>query len=328
MSYSIVTGPDLIQRLKTAISAQPDTRLAVAFWGAGASEALGLTKGSKARLICNLMSGSTNPSEIETLQDLGIEVRKHATLHAKIGIVGEGLSFVGSSNMSSNGLGFEGREQSGWEETNVVFDHADSDISTRFEALWGDATPITKSDLEKAADLWRPRRTFALRNKALAAQNEISIWKAIVENDDRLRAAPCVVAYYYEMNDDDKAAFNAAEEEIKNEYGAGNSAYMDWNELPEAYIIGSCRSRHRDDTIKDVEVSCRPPNSVIYEKGGAEFLVVKKETRLPGFAPLKGGDLKSYKELLVKYIGSKKRKKSRIIPIVELMDFYAESREA
>lgn len=327
MSYSIVNGPNLIKRLSAEISTDSDIRLAVAFWGAGAAKALGLAKGRKARVICNLMSGGTNPSEIKTLQSLGIDVRKHPTLHAKIGLIGDALSFVGSSNMSTNGLGFEGDEQSGWEEANVMFDHADSAVSARFETLWGEATPITPVDIKAAIERWRPRRTFAMLNKTQTVKDEISLWKAIVENNDRLRAAPCVVGYYYEMNDDDKATFNAAETEIRNEYGDGNSAYMDWNELPEGYIIGSCRSRRRDDTIKDVEVSCHPPNSVIYETGGTPFLVVKKETRLPGFAPLKGGDLKSYKELLVKYIGSKKRKKSRIIPIVDLMDFYAESRK-
>lgn len=328
MSYSIITGPALIDRLKSAITAGPDIRLAVAFWGAGASKALGLTQGKNARVICNLMSGGTNPAEIRTLRANGIDVRKHAALHAKIGVVGDGLSFVGSSNMSANGLGFEGRELTGWEEANVVFDHADSDVSVRFDALWEGATRITKADLKAAEDLWRRRRTFAIQSGSNPVERPMSLWQAIVDNDDRLRSSPCVVAYYYEMDDDDKLKFSKAEKNIRAEYGKGLSAFMDWDALPDGYILSACRARKFARKIKHVAVSLKAPNSPTYtDRDGTPFQVVTEPVDLPGFTKLKGEDLRRFNNLLIDFVGEKKIEESRIIPIRKLMDFYVGENE-
>ena len=328
MSYSIVSGSALVNRLNAAIAEGSDIRLAVAFWGAGASKALGLIQGRNARVICNLISGGTNPAEIRKLQAHGIDVRKHPALHAKIGVVGNGLSFVGSSNMSANGLGFEGRELTGWEEANVVFDHADSAVSARFDALWEAATKITKADLKAAEDLWRPRRTFAIQSGSNPVERPMSLWQAIADNDDRLRSSPCVVAYYYEMNDEDKLKFSKAEKDIRFEYGKGLSAFMDWDALPDGYILSACRARRFSSKIKQVAVSLKAPNSPTYsDRDGTPFQVVKEPVDLPGFTKLKGDDLRNFHALLIDFVGEKKIEKSRIIPIWKLMDFYVRRTE-
>lgn len=323
-----MSGPELVTSLNAAIEEGSDIRLAVAFWGVGASMALGLTQGRNARVICNLMSGGTNPAEIRTLQENGIEVRKHAAFHAKMGVVGSSLSFVGLSNMSANGLGFEGRELTGWEEANVVFDHADSDVSARFDALWEATTIITKADLKAAEDLWRPRRTFAIQSGSNPVERPTSLWQAIEGNDDRLRSSPCVVAYYYEMNDDDKLKFSKAEKDIRREYGKGLSAFMDWDALPDGYILSACRARKFASKIKHVAVSLKAPNSPTYtDRDGTPFQVVKEPVALPGFTKLEGTDLSNFHALLINFVGKKKVEKSQIIPIRRLMDFHVRKTE-
>lgn len=325
MSFRIVAGPELIKNLKTAMSSDAEICLAVAFWGAGAADRLGLTQGREARVVCNLSMGGTNPSEIRNLLKRGVKVLQHATLHAKIGIVGKGLSFVGSSNMSANGLGIEAAELTGWEEANVLFDHVDQELRLRFDVLWNQAQAITNEDLKAAEKRWRARRTLCLQDQKMSASDRISLWTAITTNSDRLRSSPCSIAYYYEMDDDDKAEFDVAEAEIKVEFGKGRTAFMDWSDLPEGYIIGACRSRSYDHRIKDVEISRRPPNAPTYTNGSTPFQVVEQMKELPGFTAIKGSDLANFKALLLSYLKGRKPKKSRVIPIWKLMDFHAET---
>ena len=325
MSYRIAAGPELIKSLKAAMSLDAEICLAVAFWGAGAADRLGLAQDREARVICNLSMGGTNPSEIRKLLKRGINVLQHSTLHAKIGIVGTGLSFVGSSNMSANGLGVEAAELTGWEEANVLFDHVDQDVRKRFDTLWTQAEPITKDNLKAAEERWRARRTLCLQDQKMPTSDRMSLWTAITTNSDRLRSSPCSIAYYYEMDDNEKAEFNAAEAEIKVEFGKGRTAFMDWSDLPEGYIIGACRSRSHDHRIKDVEISRRPPNSPTYTNGSTPFQVVERMKALPGFTAVKNSDLENFKALLLRYLKGRRPKKSRIIPIWKLMDFHAET---
>ena len=325
MSFRIASGPELIKSLQAAVSSEAEICLAVAFWGAGAADRLGLTGGHKARVICNLSMGGTNPSEIRKLLKRGVNVLQHSKLHAKIGIVGTGLSFVGSSNMSANGLGFEAADLTGWEEANVLFDHVDQDVLERFEALWNQSQSITKDDLKAAEKSWRARRTLCLQELKVPESDRISLWTAISTNSDRLRSFPCSIAYYYEMDDDEKQEFFAAEKAIKAEFGKGRTAFMDWDDLPEGYIIEACRSRKRGSHIKDVGITRKPPNAPTYTNGKTPFQVVDKIRELPGFMAIKKTDLENFKELLLRYIGGRKPKTSRVIPMQEIMDFYAET---
>ena len=153
-----VDGPKLSQRLFTALRDAMDVRLAVAFWGAGAAETLGIHVGvgARFRVVCNLSSGGTNPHEIRELLKRGVEVRQLNDLHAKIGVVDD-LSFLGSSNMSTNGLGGE-YTRTGWREANIVYQNARPEIASRFDDFWRIGTEITEADLKKAKAAWRALR--------------------------------------------------------------------------------------------------------------------------------------------------------------------------
>ncbi|WP_341485480.1 hypothetical protein [Thioclava sp. GXIMD4215] len=320
MTHSILTGSELLQCLKDKCSTDAPASLAVAFWGSGALKELGAKLDKQSRLVCNLKTGGTNPYEIRKIIDAGYVIRQHNTLHGKIGIVGNSFSFAGSSNLSANGLGFEGQEQSFWEEVNVAFDHVDEALQQRFEDLWGASSEISDLDLAEAETRWRPNRTEVVMNGGIPQQAEISLWQAIKNNDERLRSIPCVIAYYYEMEEAEREEFDAALGEITIQHGAGYDAFSDWDELPEGFIISVCRSRAQGHRLKDIEYCCRRPGASIYEKGDTNYLVVETLQTVPGFVPMSGGDLNAFKEVLVNFIGSHTIEESRIIPLNDLID--------
>ena len=153
-----IDGPELSRQLANALKNAKTARLAVAFWGLGATERLGLQHkaGVKLQIVCNLLSGGTNPHEIRTLLSSGVDVRQLNDLHAKIGVIDK-LSFLGSSNMSTNGLGDEG-DEAGWREANVIYNHERREIYEMFEGFWENSSKIEEVDLDKAALAWAARR--------------------------------------------------------------------------------------------------------------------------------------------------------------------------
>jgi hypothetical protein len=140
----------------SSILAENSIRCAVAFWGKGADALITGRKRQQIHLICNLMSGATNPHVIRKLQESGAEVRQADILHAKV-YIGRDHAVVASANASANGLGLEGSEQRHWIEAGVEFTDTASVIDW-FEQLWTDSRPITAADLAKATASWKPRR--------------------------------------------------------------------------------------------------------------------------------------------------------------------------
>jgi HKD family nuclease len=139
-----------------------ECRLAVAFWGEDAVEKLGLTKGIRAKIICDLDSGACNPEVVRELRkNLGNKnVKKLPGLHAKLYWTPCGL-ILGSSNASANGLGYEGKEVVADSELNVlVYDEKTiKDAGAQFQKWWkDDATDIDDDDIERIESLWRSRR--------------------------------------------------------------------------------------------------------------------------------------------------------------------------
>ena len=108
---------ELDQAIK-AILGEDECCAAVAFWGKGASDLLKKkNRGAKAKIICNLMSGGTNPYEVEKLMKIA-HVKQLNDLHAKV-YIGRDSSIVASANVSGNGLGLEGLEQNRWREAGL-----------------------------------------------------------------------------------------------------------------------------------------------------------------------------------------------------------------
>ncbi len=144
------------------VIAGDDVRCAVAFWGDGALKALFGTKrrASKARIICDLSMGGTNPDELGLLGAPRNTRLKHLKgLHAKLYLSSTGM-VVTSANASNRGIGFV--EPAALTECGI-FHRADTTPFRRtakwFETLWGKADDIDPKALAAARAAWarRPR---------------------------------------------------------------------------------------------------------------------------------------------------------------------------
>ena len=100
-------GNDLSGQIQDVVSGE-NACLAVAFWGNGAVEALGLDR-KNVKIICDISMGGTNPKE---LQNLGApnnpNLRHIDNFHAKVYLSDSG-AVVTSANASNNGIGFGGK---------------------------------------------------------------------------------------------------------------------------------------------------------------------------------------------------------------------------
>lgn len=153
-----------LEAIRALLETSDTARLAVAFWGAGAIDRLGLNRpGLSAQILCNLDSGACNPAELRKMRELpGVTTRSHPALHAKVYWTPEG-AVLGSSNASANGLALEGDAVSGWAEANVGL--ADlgvlQEIEVWFDRLFAAGYVISDADLDRAEQVWQERAKMA-----------------------------------------------------------------------------------------------------------------------------------------------------------------------
>ena len=172
--------------------------------------------------------GGTNPKEIRQLQNFGVKIRQLNDLHAKVGVVG-GFSFLGSSNMSTNGLGDEGSE-TGWQEANVTYSRERPEIVEMIETFWEKASEIKEADLKKAELAWSTRRKGNAASKAQAAG------LSIVE---MLRTQPGVlddlsvrmVVYDTVTTREELEILDAADRQAQSAFGDAFEVYWGWDSL-------------------------------------------------------------------------------------------------
>jgi hypothetical protein len=224
----ILNGCELSKHLKKALSTAKTARFAVAFWGSGASEILGIKAKSnvKFKIVCNLLSGGTNPKEIRKMMDYDVEVRQLNDLHAKLGII-DNVSFLGSSNISTNGLGGDSGNAK-WREANAVYDSAKQEIVEMFETFWDCAKAISDDDLKNADKAWNKRiRANAEINLNTVKDN--SLIKALRSNPKEFDNLNVRMVVYDRMIDlSEIEEFKKAEKKIKKSHHENFSLYMDW----------------------------------------------------------------------------------------------------
>ena len=143
-----------LREVITQISCGNNVSCAVAFWGKGAGDLFGPSKGRTIRIVCNLKMGGTNPDVIETIVKTGATVLQNDRLHAKV-YIGDKSAVVTSANASINGLGLEGDELAGWIEVGVEVPA--QDVLPWFERIWKESRPISPEDIENARRLFRER---------------------------------------------------------------------------------------------------------------------------------------------------------------------------
>ena len=148
------------------------TVVAVPFWGKGAVAALGLERGQKIRIICNLDQPGCNPNVIAEIRSLGIKVWTNPRLHAKIYATSD-LAIVGSSNVSTNGMTVEGAAARGWIEANIASTDPAliAGVSALFDEIlrYPETRSVSAADIKRALANRPPPSAPALRSKTLLA---------------------------------------------------------------------------------------------------------------------------------------------------------------
>lgn len=148
-------GPGALEWVREKILSGRKGTLAVAFWGTGAAEQLGIDRrpsGQPLTIICNLTMGGTNPNEVRRLLELkneNVTVRQSDKLHGKVYSFPD-AALIGSANASANGLSFEGPELSGWHEACLVTEHEDAVADVKRWVKTLEARKISEDDLGKA----------------------------------------------------------------------------------------------------------------------------------------------------------------------------------
>jgi hypothetical protein len=147
-----IFGESYNKEVKSLLASDGNVDVSVAFVGVGADTWF---RGKKTtyRVIVNLASGATNPSEIEKIvKRKNCEIKQLDHLHAKV-FISRTLTIVGSANLSANGLGLEGSETASLEEAGIITS-TDSSSSQWFEDKWSQSRKISKNDLKEAHEKW------------------------------------------------------------------------------------------------------------------------------------------------------------------------------
>lgn len=152
--------------LSQMVEEEESLDVAVAFWGKGAEKLIHPNPNKPIRMICNLLSGGTNPKAIQFFLDearkgADISIRQCDRLHAKV-MLGKRQALIGSANLSANGLGLEGAESAHWLEAAVLSRDASVVESARcwFEDLWQSelTREIKGDDIKAAIKAWELNR--------------------------------------------------------------------------------------------------------------------------------------------------------------------------
>ena len=143
------------QELVKCIRGESKISVAVAFWGKGSNQ---LFDGSTSApsIVCNLMTGASDPKEIQLLCKMFPDrVRHLSELHSKI-VISEKMMIIGSANFSSSGLTTNPDGQNGWEEAGAsIEDKKQIDAAQSwFEKIWNKASPVLPRDIEIATKTW------------------------------------------------------------------------------------------------------------------------------------------------------------------------------
>ncbi|WP_455812900.1 hypothetical protein [Pseudomonas graminis] len=156
-----LTSSDYQQAVTSLAAEEEELLAAVAFWGKEADILICPRADQRARLICNLDSGATNPDVIKALRKKpGVTIRQSDRLHAKV-IAGAKKALVGSANLSANGLNLEGSEQRWWDEAGLLTEEPGqiAAIHQWFNQQWEGSRTISDKDLLLAQQRWSQRRS-------------------------------------------------------------------------------------------------------------------------------------------------------------------------
>ena len=97
----------------------------------------------------DFLAGSSTISAFESLLDMGVDLRIHPLLHAKLYLINESIMFLGSANFTNNGLSISGKGNLEL-MTKVTADEEDRLI---VNSIIAESIPLTRTMLEKMKEL-------------------------------------------------------------------------------------------------------------------------------------------------------------------------------
>ncbi len=233
-----ITSENYVEQISKVVEESKSLSVAVAFWGKSSESVFKSKKELPIRIICNLMSGGTNPEPIRILRDTpGVEIRQMNDLHAKV-IVGEKHAIVGSANFSTNGLRLEDAQESGWKEAGILTTDAVeiSSIQSWFDSLWPLSGVIEDKHLKQAEEIWNTGDTPP---PAPPWNPSISLMKTPLAE---LKGEPIYITVWRELpSPQAESAFEKAKSELvissngrlSSLLAESLSFYEDWGNLPE-----------------------------------------------------------------------------------------------
>lgn len=282
-------GDETLSLLSKHIQGSQTFRGAIAFWGAGAVKQLGLTGAHNIEVVCNVDMGGTNPVVIKELLELNAAVRIHPRLHAKLGLT-DGFGFVGSSNASANGLGFQGGSAQGWEELNVVFEEVGdlARLQEEFARLWEMSSPLEgpgDKRLAEAAEKWALRQSV-LGQTGISPGGPDNLVDSLLSDPDRFRGGNIHVIMYPPLLPEEEERYEQqkakALQDVDLSVVRTLDVYWDWDPLPEvAYLLDVAVPGPRRKRFRYQGVYERMPR---YDKDDIQTCV--ELDTVPGFARL------------------------------------------
>lgn len=165
---SLFLTDNSLQKIQSITAAAGTKKFAVAFWGQGAAEQLGISKanGIECQILCDLFSGACNPKEMHKLLSLGCEIKTIDGLHSKIYCNADQV-LIGSSNASSNGLASNTKQFSGNVEANALVTERPfvDAVHKWFDEHWSlpSTQSVTTTLVEESKPIW-------LTNSAMTRQ--------------------------------------------------------------------------------------------------------------------------------------------------------------
>ncbi|WP_164155263.1 phospholipase D family protein [Sandarakinorhabdus rubra] len=226
-----------LDEVRNLLAQTQTARLAVAFWGKGAIERLGLSReGLKAEILCNLDSGACNPAELRRILGLpDITLKSHPSLHAKVYWT-PSAAVLGSSNASANGLALEGQQATSWREANIRLNDPEvlGEIATWFDGLFNQGYEIGEEHLGRAELIWNARARSAPSGTPLVSD--------LLTAYDKAPAHPAwsqvKLAYWKDyLAEEDQAWLEA--EHRNGSLSSAVSAYGEWNDyiFPNDWVL-------------------------------------------------------------------------------------------
>lgn len=201
--HQFIDGTTILPQIKSMLNAADRIDLAVAFWGRGAIDRLGITTEKPTRILCDALSGGCNPSELRALFEKGktsssFEVRHLRKLHAKVYLTPNTV-IVGSANASTNGLGEEG--DVGTIEAAIASksDTVIKETFAWFQTKWDAATEIDDDLLKEAERAYK--RTFPGR------ADERTVLETLFDNPSWFRNRVRLIAIVGDANSEAISAF-------------------------------------------------------------------------------------------------------------------------